>query len=252
MKSQIYNLRLNMARVIYTFKAFILTIFLAAALSSPAFALVNNNLATLAERAAPEITATQAIKDRLAYGAQLYNSGQTKEADNVFTGIMNDYDKMMARKDVSYGSFADLEEYEYFVNNEHPSKKVVWVDRTLADAIRYDSYCAYAEGDIDGLIDLTDTAASFAPYDAAIWDFFGYCDTQLGTFNDAVKDYGRALWLANQFQSESYCKITALNGRGYAYVHLGQYDNARADFNSVLAIEPNNQYALTELNYIDH
>jgi lipoprotein NlpI len=69
-----------------------------------------------------------------------------------------------------------------------------------------------------------------------------------GNFDAAISLCTRALNSA--VKDDSTFQATAHDGRGFAYLHMGEYDQALSDFNDALAIQPRYANALKNRSFV--
>src|SRR5262249_15010866 len=91
---------------------------------------------------------------------------------------------------------------------------------------------------------------SFRPYSAVAYTEHGFILNQMGNPTDGLSAYNKALQLSESFDSSQGMKAIALRGIGFAQIELHDYEAARNAFRQSLQVEPNNEIALRELEYI--
>ncbi|ABC27512.1 protein containing tetratricopeptide repeats (TPR1, TPR2) [Hahella chejuensis KCTC 2396] len=73
----------------------------------------------------------------------------------------------------------------------------------------------------------------------------------MNDFALAHKTYQDALFLANRYSSQSMFKAAALRGIGFILIEMERLDEAEEALQKSLIIEPDNDVAINELEYIN-
>ena len=147
---------------------------------------------------------------------------------------------------------SDTEEFLDFSSAEIiKGKNVSWVRNDCAAAYKGQAFMDVEAGDAQSAFHYLDLAAKRAPYWVEVYTERGFLLMRTGHPDDAIAAYQQAIDLTNRFKSEAHVKPLALRGMGFALTEMGKLDDAQKAYEDSLKIEPGNQLAKNELQYID-
>lgn len=121
------------------------------------------------------------------------------------------------------------------------------------DALFMQAY-SYIEAGRTGLaLAPLERAAELAPFNAQVANELGFVYRSLGRLDEAMASYRKALAgldASPDTRQMDQRKAVALRGIGWIHAERQQWDEAEQAFNQSLEIEPGNENALSELEYI--
>jgi tetratricopeptide (TPR) repeat protein len=121
------------------------------------------------------------------------------------------------------------------------------------EALFMQAYSYVEAGRVDLALAPLARAAELAPYNAQYANELGFVYRSLGRLDEAMASYQRALagLEANpDTQLVNRRKAVALRGIGWIHAERQQWDEAEKALNESLEIEPGNENALAELQYV--
>lgn len=148
-------------------------------------------------------------------------------------------------------SVANAAEYNRFVDEHGDGTPVEWIDHACPSAYKAEAFRQVELGDPEAALRWLDKAIAIAPYWPDALAERGFVLNQRGRPREALESYRRALALA-EADAGRYADMVgvALRGIGYSMIELGDFAGARAAYERSLEVEPGNQIALKELEYI--
>lgn len=147
-------------------------------------------------------------------------------------------------------NMADDGEYTDFTTTVAKGRGTNRAHDDCPGAYRETGYLMVERGEKEEALRYLDKATTRAPYWSLAWCERGFVQRQSGDLQGALASYSKALDLASRFESERGSKAAALRGIGFAQTELGRLDEAQKAYEDALAIEPGNELARHELEYI--
>jgi tetratricopeptide (TPR) repeat protein len=188
-------------------------------------------------------------REMLVNATNLQLQRQDAAALRVLDEIVGAFEKKMTDPSVAYVSVANRAELTKY-QLEQPGKSVRWLDYSFGDALHQKTLLAVTRRDFPEALRLSTRELSFRPYAAVAYTEHGFILNSLGKPADGLRAYTKALQLSENFDSNRGVKAAALRGIGFTQIDLGDYEAARNALNQSLQVEPNNEIALGELEYI--
>lgn len=146
--------------------------------------------------------------------------------------------------------FADKQEYETYLAEFPSDQPTEWVDVACPSAYYHAGYLHVSAKSFAEAETMLDKAIAIGPYDADPYVEKGFALNQQGKLQEGIETYRKAIVLAERWPKQKLAKARALRGIGWAYVEMGDLDAAQKAYEESLVIEPGNDLAGRELEYI--
>jgi|GEM_PF-439044 len=147
-------------------------------------------------------------------------------------------------------SFSSRREYEQYMDGPGRGQPTEWLDIACAGAYQQTGFMLAGARRMQEALTYLDVAIEVGPYDPSAHVERGFVLNGLGRSREALASYNTALDLAKRHPESAYIKPMALRGIGYSLIELGDLTGAREMYQQSLLLEPDNQTALNELDYI--
>lgn len=147
-------------------------------------------------------------------------------------------------------SVTSAEQYQAYLAGRDGTAPVDWVDMACPEAYKIQAFVDVDRrrfGDAEALLG---KAIALAPYWADPVIELGAAYNLSQRPSEALATYRRALELIERFPGNLPLKPLALRGVGFAQAELGNLDEAEGAYRSALELDPGNQVAKNELEYI--
>ena len=148
-------------------------------------------------------------------------------------------------------AFSRRQQYEQYVAEHADGMPTEWLDITCASALQQLAYIRVEQRRFEDAIVVLEEAMALAPLDPESFNEMGVALIQLRRPKEALDFYERALALIDRDSVSIKSRPVALRGIGFTLIELGELKKARATFEHVLEIQPNDPKSLNELAYID-
>jgi tetratricopeptide (TPR) repeat protein len=179
----------------------------------------------------------------------LMKQGKLDDSERLFEATLRAFAAETNSPGRSYVSVANRAELEAF-KKERPGENVVWLDYSFGQALHHLTFIAMARRDFQEALRRSDAELPFRPYAADAYIERAAVLNQLRRPTEALEAYRTAAGVAEHFSSSVNQRAVALRGIGFTQVELGDYKSARTAIEASLALEPGNEIALGELEYI--
>lgn len=180
----------------------------------------------------------------------LMTSGKADEAEQALRQVIEAIERQIGKDTRTRVCVANKEEFNRFASDHGGSGKVVWVDWAYREAIQAQAYIAGARGELDKALGLLERVEALSPFNPGAFVERGYVLKRLGRSQEALESYRRAYALSQGFESARASAPAALRGIGFALTELGDLKGARKAYEDSLKLDPGNETALHELDYI--
>ncbi|WDS37438.1 tetratricopeptide repeat protein [Pseudoxanthomonas sp.] len=147
-------------------------------------------------------------------------------------------------------SFSSRRQYEQYMDGPGKGQPTEWLDVACSSAYQQTGYMLAGAKRMEEALHFLDIAIEVGPYDPMARVERGFVLNALKRFDEGLASYRTALDLAQQNAESAFIKPMALRGVGYTLVELGDLAGAREAYQQSLQLEPGNQTALNELDYI--
>jgi Flp pilus assembly protein TadD len=192
----------------------------------------------------------------LSKGYQLLQSGKPEEAiTQCFDKVLTEYQKKYGNsKGQIYCARNSTESLFYLLKaaNEDRSAEVL-TETTWADAFFMKGYALAELGRLSEAKESIEKAIALTPMNAQYLSELGYIYEVEKNWSKALELYQSAEDAATEF-SEPAAKSQEISrarrGLGYVYVELGQLDKAEKVYRQCLEINPNDERAKNELEFV--
>lgn len=148
-------------------------------------------------------------------------------------------------------SFATRQQYERHMDGPGKGQPTEWLDIACPSAYHQLGYVMAGAQRWDQALAMLDIAIEIAPDYPDAHIERGFVMGQTGHPDTALAEYTLALRMGEASPDMAYVRPLALRGMGYAKTELGDLAGARAVYQQSLVLDPGNQTALNELDYID-
>ncbi|WNG38389.1 tetratricopeptide repeat protein [Archangium violaceum] len=151
--------------------------------------------------------------------------------------------------------FWSVEEFAYYATRnqeefQQRKQQIVWMKNAYPRAFFYLGFVREAQGDHEGAIRWLDEGMKLEPGHPSF-------RLELARAWSGLKQYERALALYTEVEEmgeeiSADTRAIALRGKGFQLIEMGHLDHAERCFLDSLKLEPGNDIALNELEYIQH
>ena len=178
-------------------------------------------------------------------------------ADSLLDALIKEFEALMVdTKNNRYVCIRYDSDYEQFLKEEAadlPGKDHRPINRVHASfsrALQLKGWIAVDQKEWVKAIDCFEKEMVYTPCESDQYVERGFALNQSGTPQKGFESYQRAYDLAEAHGDNAYDKARALRGMGYSLIDLKKLDEATALFENSLTLEPGNQIALNEIDYI--
>lgn len=147
-------------------------------------------------------------------------------------------------------SFGSENEYRSYLDISNNPEAIVPVDWCYRELFQLKAFISASQEEYDEALLLLAKSSEVGPTAAAPYVERGYIFNRLGRFGDARESYEKAIQLVNKYPISRPQYPMALRGLGFALVELGDLDGAESAFTRSLEVDPDNDLAKRELQYI--
>ncbi len=186
----------------------------------------------------------------LEHAQEMLAEKRLEDADEVLLEIIKNFQGFMEDTTAVYVSVANQKEYELIVKQVGSSKKVVWLDWALREAIHSRAFMAVGTGQYKIALELLNQEIKLAPFSASALCEKGFVLNKLREPEGAFNHYKKAFELSQNFESARPEAAPALRGMGFALIELGKLEEAEQVYTESLKIDPKSEIALRELDFI--
>lgn len=148
-------------------------------------------------------------------------------------------------------AFSTRQQYEQYLSEHGDGTPTEWLDVACAGALQQLAYIRVEQRRPKDAVEVLEEAIALAPLDPESFNEMGIALIQLRRPREALDFYERALALIDRDSVSASSRPVALRGIGFTLIELGELKKARATFEHVLEIQPNDPKSLNELAYID-
>ncbi len=160
-------------------------------------------------------------------------------------------DTKMSSAKVTYVSVATQAEASEFVSDHADESSIVVIDIACPMAYTQAAFLMVEANEPTKAFAFLDRAHTLAPYWAEPLAERGYLFRAQGDNANSLATYQIALDLATRYESSGYMRALILRGIGFVQTELGQFKDARSSYEKSLLVEPSNELAKHEIEYID-
>jgi len=178
----------------------------------------------------------------------LIKTGKLEQANDKIKNKLNAYKNIFNPKLKQY-SFISKEEFDAFDKNS--TVPFEWIDWGYAEALHLKASVEIASGNYNKAYDSIQEMIKIAPLSAEALGEEGFILIKLKRFEEALLAYQKSYDLSLKYKTQKLYTAGALRGKGVALIDLNRLNEAEIAFNQSLEIEPNNEIAIGELNYIE-
>lgn len=182
---------------------------------------------------------------------KLVEIGEFEKAIDEIQPLVAYCKKKIISDDSRYFAFSNQSEFDAYLS-EHPnSSNIIWLDIVCADTFELVGFILASVRQWEDALRWLDMSIALAPYMAGPHTEKGYVYNGMKNFTEAIKEYEVALNMSSNYSASNHIKPIALRGMGFCLIELGQLDKAESVFKESLILEPENEIALSELQYIE-
>jgi tetratricopeptide (TPR) repeat protein len=204
-----------------------------------------------AEQGVP-LTNTEVILER---GFSKLSARKTKDAIKDFDEVIVLCEGQYSATDPKAYASRDLNETIYYLAKAATDdQSAIAVDTTCSDALYLRGYASLDFGQIELAEGYIQRAIDMAPVNSMYLSEMGHIYQTRREWDAAIAMFIRAEAAATYSPDDVKERelARAKRGIGYSLIELGQLDEAEAKFKECLEIDPDDQAALAELQYIEH
>jgi tetratricopeptide (TPR) repeat protein len=147
-------------------------------------------------------------------------------------------------------SMATTAEYEAFLAEHADGKPTEWIDMACPMAYHLQGFLYSGDGKYAEALPWLERAIHLAPYYAVPLNERAYVLAHSGHLQEGLAAYRETLAFADAHPGAAHIKPLALRGIGWILTEMGDLDGAQASYEESLRIDPGNETALNELEYI--
>jgi tetratricopeptide (TPR) repeat protein len=153
--------------------------------------------------------------------------------------------------DSIYGSFWDMEEFQAYTRFRGHEKTICWVSPSYSKLWYQLAVVKSQQKKYDEAIECVQSGLRLEehPY---LWVKFGLILCDLSKFEQALTKFHMAEDACFSAKAPSRVRAWALRSEGYALIELRRFKEAKGTFLKSLELDPGNQTALNELDYIEN
>jgi len=182
--------------------------------------------------------------------ARLAAANELDEAAALVEAVLADFAALMAKREAKYVCVANSLELDLYREQVPEGSELVWIDWSYCAALHERAFILVARGRLPEGLAALDAEIAAAPFGAAAHNEKGFVQNKLGHPELALKSYQRALELSSAHASQAADQPLALRGLGFSLTELGRFDQAEAAYRRSLELDPDNEIALNELEYL--
>lgn len=188
-------------------------------------------------------------RDTVARAVRATKRGERKEALAIVQPVLAYCDALLrtGHKLVSVATEAEYSEYVAALGSGDP---VDWVDMACPDTYQVHAFVAVEEKRFDDALAMLEKTIRLAPCWSEPLTEHGFVLNQLGRPAEGLASYRTALSLSRKHEANKRAIALALRGIGYSQVELGDLEAAEQSYRESLEVEPDNDLAKRELDYI--
>lgn len=211
----------------------------------------HKTLVTTSERGSGiELGLGSELSPQADQAARLASANRLDEAERALDLVLSDYAGLMAKREAKYICVANQRELNLYRDEVAPGTELVWIDWSYCVALHTRAFILVARGRLPEALAALDAEIAAAPFAAAAHNERGFALNQLKRPDLALKAYQRALELAAVHESQAVDGPVALRGIGFSLTELGRFDEAEAAYLRSLELDPDNEIAHNELEYL--
>jgi tetratricopeptide (TPR) repeat protein len=206
---------------------------------------------TWVERQPTETGIGQQYRATVKQAAQQAKAGDMGAAWATLQPVVAYCDAQLQRVDVRFISVASAGQYNRYMR-EYPrdDTPVEWLDIACAEAYHYQGYAQFDQKQYALALPYLEKAIALAPYFPEALNERAAALNQLGRLDEAVVTYRQVIALGEHVPESAYMAPLAWRGIGWALVEKQDWAGARQAYEQSLVIDPGNELALSELEYI--
>lgn len=191
--------------------------------------------------------------DAVDRAAGLIQQGRLDEAQTILKTVLRQFARLMPENEgKTYVCFNNDEDYREYLAHLQPArrKQVVRVQASYAQALQLTAFIASGRHEWDTALNYLNIRMAVAPDDMGPYVEKGYILHAQGKSQQAFETYKKGYELGRVHHAVDFERAMALRGMGSTLIDLGRLDEAEADYNKSLQLDPDNPIALSELGYI--
>ena len=171
-------------------------------------------------------------------------------AERVVDAMLASFDVLIQQEGGIPLSVANQEQYDQLRAASPEPENLVPLDFCYQAVMHWKAFLRSEQGDFSGALSTLEQEARIAPTAAAPFVERGFVLNRMSRFSEAKDAYERALDITYRFPLSAPQRPMALRGLGYALVELGDLLAAEKAFIESLELDPDNELAIRELEYI--
>lgn len=189
-------------------------------------------------------------RDLLLTAKKAMKEGDLPTAVKQLEKVVANFKALCTDPKKTYLSFANKAEFDSF-KKDHPDQDVVWLDWAYQEAWQISAFIASGTKHFKEALECLTEEEKIAPCRASPHNERGYILNQAGKPKEAMAEYQKSRALGEKFKSSSVDLPVALRGIGFSLIELGDLDAAKKVFEESLKIDPDNETAKNELQFIE-
>lgn len=206
---------------------------------------------TWVERLPTETGVGQQYRATVKQAAQQAKAGDMRAVLATLEPVAAYCNVQLQRVDVHFISVASAEQYNRYMREHHQDDTPVeWLDIACAEAYHYQGYVEFDQKRYALALPYLEKAIALAPYFPEALNERAAALNQLGRLDEAIATYRQVIALGEQVPESAYMAPLAWRGIGWALVEQQDWAGARQAYEQSLVIDPGNDLALSELEYI--
>ncbi len=178
-------------------------------------------------------------------------NGDSASAWEILRPVMKFCDALASDTTTVYASVLNSREAAILKQSHKGERPLVFVDIACPSAYKTAAFLYVDQRESEKAFEALQKAQDLAPLWADAHAERGYLLRVLKDFKNALSEYRIALDLSERFEGSAPAKAVALRGIGFTLTEMGDLSGARDAYERSLLVDPTNQTAKHELEYID-
>jgi len=184
--------------------------------------------------------------------------GDIGKAESLLTAVIantpSQYTNCLEDDEEALIKFWDQSEFIHYVTWQKeqglPIKSITWIGNAYPRAHYYMGFICIKRKQFDRAIEFLDKGQTLEPTNPKFIFEKAQALVHSGRKNEALALYDQVMEIGPHINAHDLA--VSRRGRGFVLIEMNDLENAEAAFRSSLELEPDNQVALHELQYIHH
>ena len=190
-------------------------------------------------------------RDVLQDATELEDAGDREGAWKALRSVLDYCESELAKPGVLHVSVSNQEELAQFSAEHEKDGAIAPIDMACPMAYKMAAFFYVSDRQAVKAYAFLDKAQQLAPYWADPYSERAYTQRLFGDNISALATYQAGLALTLRYESATYMRPILLRGIGYIQIELGNLAEARKVYEESLQLDPGNEIATSELDYIN-